>query len=61
MIMDIQKNKAKYGQGDISSQSQGGQQNAIVNLHKELYNHAQDAFTISDDKVLNQGKVTFKS
>ena len=37
------------------------QQNAIANLHKELYNHAQDAFTISEDKVLNQGKATFKS
>lgn len=59
--MDIQKNKARYGQGDSSSQSQVGQQNAIANLHKELYNHAQDAFTISDDKVINQGKVTFKS
>ena len=37
------------------------QQSAVANLHKELYAHAQDAFTISDDKVMNAGKVTFKT
>ena len=41
MIMDIQKNKAKYGTSSMDTHSQqGAQQQAIASLHKELYNHA---------------------
>ena len=49
MIMDIQKNKAKYGQSDMASvQGGGGHHQAAAQLHKELFSHAQDAFTIQD-------------
>jgi hypothetical protein len=61
MIMDIQKNKARYGQPDnVGPMHSGGHQQAAAQLHKELFSHAQDAFTISEDKIMNQGKVTFK-
>ncbi len=29
-------------------------------MHKQLFNEAQENFTITDDQVTNQGKVTFK-
>ena len=29
-------------------------------MHKQLFSQAQDNFTISEDKVVNQGKVSFQ-
>lgn len=58
MIMEIQKNKAKWNSnagGEKAPQIPGAQ------LHKQLYQQAQDNFTITDDKEHAQGKVTFKT
>ena len=54
MIMDMQRNKAKL-QGQVPNLT------PQTNLHKQLMTQAQDIYTISEDKVMNQNKVTFKN
>jgi hypothetical protein len=57
MIMNLQKQKqAKLAQHSVST-SQGFNSTNLSQMHKNLFNQAQDNFTISDDKV---NGVTFK-
>ena len=63
MIIEIQKNKSKWNQNAPSQQQIPG-----VHLHKQLYQQAQENFTISDKKEAYDGqsdsyagRVTFRN